>query len=79
METAVLAFVKQENLLYIKWLTIKNLLCIKSVRKSYTFQNVLKNTPLLPAEKFGNINLYQQTVLLNIIYDFRIDISFMEK
>ena len=34
---------------------------------------------LLPAEKFGNINLYQQTVLLKIIYDFRIEISFMEK
>ena len=34
---------------------------------------------LLPAEKFGNINLYQQTVLLKIIYDFRTEISFMEK
>ena len=56
-----------------------------SVRKSYTFQSLLKNTILLPAEKFGNINLsayyqlYQQTVLLKIIYDFRIEISFMEK
>ena len=28
-----------------------------SVRKSYTFQSLLKNTILLPAEKFGNINL----------------------
>ena len=50
-----------------------------SVRKSSTFQNLLKNITLLPAEKFGNINLYQQTVLLKIIYDFRIEISFMEK
>ena len=50
-----------------------------SVRKSYTFQNLLKNITLLPAEKFRNINLYQQTVLLKIIYDFRIEISFMEK
>ena len=50
-----------------------------SVRKPYTFQNLLKNITLLPAEKFGNINLYQQTVLLKIIYDFRIEISFMEK
>ena len=50
-----------------------------SVRKSYTFQNLLKNITLLPAEKFGNIliNLYQETVLLKIIYDFRIEI--MEK
>ena len=50
-----------------------------SVRKSYTFQSLLKNITLLPAEKFGNINLHQQTVLLKIIYDFRIEISFMEK
>ena len=50
-----------------------------SLRKSYTFQNLLKNIALLPAEKFGNINLYQQTVLLKIIYDFRIETSFMEK
>ena len=50
-----------------------------SVRKSYTFQSLLKNITLLPAEKFENINLYQQTVLLKIIYDFRIEISFMEK
>ena len=52
---------------------------ITSVRKSYTFQNLLKDVTLLPAEKFQNINLYQQTVLLKIIYDFRIEISFMEK
>ena len=52
-----------------------------SVRKSYTFQNLLKNITLLPAEKFGNIliNLYQETVLLKIIYEFWIEISFMEK
>ena len=48
-----------------------------SVKKSYTFQNLLKNITLLPAEKFGNINLYQQTVLFKI-YGFRIEISFME-
>ena len=34
---------------------------------------------LLPAEKFGNINLHQQTVLLKIVYDFGIEIFFMEK
>ena len=49
-----------------------------SARKSYTFQSLLKNIILLPAEKFLN-NLYQQTVLLKIIYDFRIEISFMEE
>ena len=32
---------------------------ITSVGKSYTFQSLLKNITLLPAEKFGNINLYQ--------------------
>ena len=68
METAVLAFFKQENLYK-----------MTSVRKSYTFQNFLKNITLLPAEKFGNINLYQQKVSLKIIHDFRIEISFMEK
>ena len=50
-----------------------------SVRKSYTFQNLLKNVTLLPAEKFGNINLFQQTVLLKTIYDFRIEFSFIKK
>ena len=50
-----------------------------SVRKSYTFQSLLKNITLLPAEKFGNINLYQQTVLLKTIYDFRIEIYFTVK
>ena len=49
-----------------------------SARKSYTFQNLFKNMTLLPAEKFGNIHLFQQTVLLKIIYDFRIEIYFME-
>ena len=48
------------------------------VRKSYTFQSLLKNITLLPAEKFGNVNLYQQTILLKIIYDFRVQISFIE-
>ena len=43
-----------------------------SVRRSYAFQNLLKNKALLPGVKFGNINLYQQTVLLKTIYDFRI-------
>ena len=43
-----------------------------SVRKSYTFQSLLKSIILLPAEKFGNINLSQQTVLLKLIYDFKI-------
>ena len=50
-----------------------------SENRIYTFQNLLKNITLLPAEKFGNINLCQQTVLLKIIYEFRIEISFMEK
>ena len=45
-----------------------------SVRKSYTFQNLVKNITLLPAEKFGNINFYQQTDLLKITYDFKIEI-----
>ena len=67
METAVLAFFK---------LTIYKM---TSAIKSYTFRNLLKNITLLPAEKFGNTNLYQQTVLLKMIYDFRIEISFMEK
>ena len=34
---------------------------------------------LLPAEKFENINLLQQTILFKIIYDFKIEVSFMEK
>ena len=61
LETAVLTFFKQENLA-----TIYKM-------KSYAFQSLLKNITLslLPAAKFGNINLYQQTVLLKIIYDFR--------
>ena len=52
---------------------------MKYVRKSYAFQNLLKDITQLPAERFGDINLYQQTVLSKIIYDFRIKISFMEK
>ena len=46
---------------------------------SYAFQNLLKNMTLSPDEKFGSINLYQQTVLLKVICDFRIDISFMDQ
>ena len=38
-----------------------------SVRKSYISKSVKKNRKLLPVEKFGNIHLYQQTVLLKII------------
>ena len=49
-----------------------------SVRKSYTFQNLLKNIILLPVQKFGNIKLCQQAVLLKITYDSRIEISFIE-
>ena len=49
------------------------------VRKSYTFQNLLKNGKLLPAEKFGNINLYNQTILLKLIYGFWIGMFFMDK
>ena len=43
------------------------------------FSKSVRNMKLLPAEKFGNINLYQQTVLLKIIFDFRIEISYMEQ
>ena len=71
METAVLFFFKQENVLYIKWHLSENLIS--------TFQSLLKNITLLPAEKFENINLYQKTVLLKIFYDFMIEISFMKK
>ena len=71
MDTAVLAFFKQENVLYIKWHLSENLIS--------TFQSLLKNITLLPAEKFENINLYQKTVLLKIFYDFMIEISFMKK
>ena len=52
---------------------------MKSVRKSYPFQNLLKIITLLPAEKFENIDLYQQEVLLKLIYDLKIEILFMEK
>ena len=42
---------------------------------------MLKNITLVDylAEKFENINLYQQTVLLKIIYDFRTEIFFYGK
>ena len=47
---------------------------------NWLFSKSVKNIKLLPAEKFGNINLYQQIVLLKIVYDFRwIEISFMDK
>ena len=36
-----------------------------SVRKSYTFQSLLKNITLLPAEKFGNINLSEDSFIKN--------------
>ena len=62
METAVLAFFKQENLLYIKWHPSENLIA--------TFESLLNPITLLTV---------QQTVLLKIIYEFRIEISFMEK
>ena len=52
---------------------------MKSVRKSYPFQNLLKIITLLPVENFENIDLYQQAVLLKLIYDFRTEILFMEK
>ena len=70
METAVLTFFKQENLLYIKW---------HLSEKSNTFQNLSNNITLLPAEKFGNIKLYKQKLSLKINYDFRMEISCMEK
>ena len=60
VKIAVSAFFKEENLLW-------NGICQKIVYIS----KPVKNVKLLPAEKFGNINLYQQTVLLKTIYDFR--------
>ena len=62
MDTVVLAFFKQENLLYIKWHLSENLIA--------TFESLLNPITLLTV---------QQTVSLKIIYDFRIEISFMEK
>ena len=44
---------------------------------NWLFSKSVKNRK--PGEKFRNINLYQQTVLLKIIYDFRIEILFTEK
>ena len=43
------------------------------------FSKSVRNEKLLPAEKFGNIILYQQAVLLKIICNFRIEIYFMDK
>ena len=55
LNIAVLNFFKQKNL------------PMASVRKSYISKSVKKYRKLLPCEKFGNIHLYQQTVLLKII------------
>ena len=44
----------------------------------YTFQSLLKNLTLLPAEKFGNINLSADSFTKNNL-DFRTEIYFMEK
>ena len=41
------------------------------------FSKSVKNMKLLQAEKFGNINLYQHTVLLKTICDFWTEISFI--
>ena len=43
------------------------------------FSKSVKIEKLLRAEKFGNINLYQQTVSLKKICDFRIEMSVMDK
>ena len=51
--------IKSGELEHFRKLTIYKM---TSVRKSYTFQSLLKNITLLPAERFGNINLHQQTV-----------------
>ena len=64
-----MAFFKQENLLNIE----------RHFQKILYISRFLKNITLLPAEKFGNIILNQETVLLKMIYDFRIEFSFMEK
>ena len=51
-----------------------------SVRKSYSYiSKFVQKYNGIPAEKFENDTLYHQTVLLKIVYDFRIEISFMEK
>ena len=50
-----------------------------TIYKMTSVRKLLKNITLLPADKFGNINLYQQRILLKIIHDFMIEISFMEK
>ena len=66
-----IGFFKQENLLYIKRHLSENLLYIsKFVKKYKTVSYLLKSLEILT---------YQQTVLLKIIYDFRIEISFIEK
>ena len=56
--------------------------------KSLTFQNLLKNRKLLPAETFWNIlafdkesknKLLSLSLKIIYIYDFRVEISFMPK
>ena len=75
LKIALLVFVSKKNVI------INN----KMASENLTFQNLLKSRKLLPAEKFGNIlafknvkesyyHLYQQTVLLKIIYLFRVEI-----
>ena len=75
LKIVVLVFVSKKNVI------INN----KMASENLTFQNLLKSRKLLPAEKFGNIlafknvkesyyHLYQQTVLLKIIYLFRVEI-----
>ena len=55
----------------------KKLTIYEICQKIVYISKFVKNTTL-HAEKFGNINLNQQTVLLKRIYDFRIEI-FYEK
>ena len=63
MDIGVLAFFKKENLLYVKWHLSGSLMA------SYISKFV---------EHYYLLTV-RQTVLLKIIYDFTIEISFMEK
>ena len=49
MDTAVLAFFKQENVLYIKWILSKNPIHL-SENLIAKFQSLLKNIALLSAD-----------------------------
>ena len=81
IENNCIGFFSSKKTVTIKWLLSENL----------AFQNLLKKRKLLPDEKFWNIlafdkkskrksnQLYLLTVLLNFIYDFRVEISFMPK